>query len=66
MAADAISKADFKGFRACFAEGQMRADPAVIPKALLRWAVRPVEDDDLGKRILEEMAVTNLVLGVNC
>ncbi len=40
--------------------------PAKVPEALLKWVVKPVEDDDLADKILREMAVKSLVLGYNC
>ena len=40
--------------------------PAAVPRALMLWLRDPVVDDELGARILREMAVTELVLGYNC
>ncbi len=65
-AADAISKANFRAFRSCFGQDQFREGPAAIPRALLAWAVSPYEDDNLGRKILEEIAVKTIVLGMNC
>ena len=38
---------------------------ASVPKALLDWVADPREDDFLGNRILEELAPTMDILGVN-
>ena len=63
--ADAVSKADFGRFRRA-GGGELAAAPAVVPVELLRWAAAPVEDDDLGGRLLEDLAQRMMVLGRNC
>ncbi len=65
-AADALSKAQFGRFRESCPSVEFPSAPARLPEALLRWAVKPVQDDDLDKHILKELAVTQLVLGYNC
>jgi len=64
--ADALSQGDFRRFRAAAAAAGMEMDPVpgTVPRALLRWLVRPVADDDLGQRILVEMRASTAVLGV--
>ena len=65
--ADALSQGDFRRFRAAAAGAGVRpaAVPAVVPRALRRWLARPVPDDDLGQRILVELAATTPLLGYN-
>jgi len=65
--ADALSQGDFRRFRAAAAGAGIRpaAVPAVVPRALRRWLARPVPDDDLGQRILVELAATTPLLGYN-
>ena len=41
-------------------------EPAWIPLSLVSWVNNPVPDDDLGNKILCELAKRTLVLGVNC
>jgi hypothetical protein len=55
--ADALSKGDFRRFRSEPGIGAaLRADPAGVPLALLAWVARPVVEDELGTRILRELA----------
>jgi len=63
--ADALSQGDFRRFRAAAAAaGQdLRPVPAVVPRAIYKWLARPVVDDDLGQRILLEMAASTALLG---
>jgi hypothetical protein len=65
--ADALSKGDFRRFRAAAAEagGCPAVEPAAVPRALRRWLVRPKPDDELGQRILLEMAQGTPLLGYN-
>ena len=51
--ADALSKAAFRHFVALW-EGPL-PDASLIPRALLKWMQRPVEDPALGDRILAEI-----------
>jgi len=65
--ADALSQGDFRRFKAAAAAcgGSPAATPALVPRAIARWLVRPVADDDLGQRILREMAAGGVsLLGV--
>jgi hypothetical protein len=63
--ADALSQGDFRRFRAAAAAAGEVMDPvpAAVPRALLRWLVRPCADDDLGQRILCEMRTSAALLG---
>jgi len=62
--ADALSQGDFRRFRAAAAASGACLDvlPALVPRAIARWLARPVPDDDLGDRILREMAAGGTVL----
>ena len=60
--ADALSKADFARFRLSGGAG-FNLEPARIPRALLAWAAAPVVDDELGQKILAELAVSVPILG---
>ena len=62
--ADALSKADFKRFYELMPNRKL--NPARIPVALLEWINDPREDTKLGKKILQEMAKSTMVLGYNC
>lgn len=66
IAADALSKADFRTFRGSHETDTFSVQPAKVPKQLLKWAVMPHEDDDLDKKILTEIAAREPVLGINC
>jgi len=60
--ADDISKGQLKGASAN-EKWQLSAEPAAIPKAVLRWIDNPSEDDMLGAKILRELAQHTPVLG---
>ena len=60
--ADALSKADFAQFRS-IAGSQFDREPGRIPSTVLRWCAKPAVDDDLGQRILKELAKTSPILG---
>ena len=62
--ADALSKADFKRFYELMPN--RKVNPGRIPVALLEWINDPREDTKLGKKILQEMAKSTMVLGYNC
>ena len=62
--ADHLSKAEFKKFYDLMPE--RRLNPARVPATLLKWINNPVEDTNLGQRILKEMAQFTMVLGYNC
>jgi hypothetical protein len=66
--ADDLSKGLFSRFRSnvAVAGWELDALPAAVPRALLRWVANPVADDDLGQRILLELAESCQVLNVNC
>ena len=65
--ADALSQGNFRKFRSVAATVGLRLfpTPAAVPLALRRWVARPRADDDLGHRILAELAVSTPVLGYN-
>ncbi len=63
--ADALSKGDFGRFRRIPGGKEYGPTPERVPIALLRWAARPKEDDDLGRKILVELAKEISVLGHN-
>ena len=67
--ADALSKCAFSRFWD-LSEGagfsDLPLEPAWIPLSLVSWVNDPVPDDDLGDKILCELAKRTLVLGVNC
>jgi hypothetical protein len=64
--ADALSKGEFRRFRSTPGGETFDAAPGGVPKALLRWAAHPVDDDDLGGKILAELSREINVLGYNC
>jgi hypothetical protein len=67
--ADALSKAQFSKFRDIAREtqfGTLPVDPAWMPRSILAWLLSPAPDDDLGERILKEIALRTPVLGYNC
>jgi hypothetical protein len=63
--ADALSKADFRRFRreAAAAQWPLAVGPARVPGQLLAWLANPISDDELGSRLLDEMAGWGAVLG---
>jgi len=65
--ADALSKAEFKSFWeiADTAPWELYEQPMSVPASLLAWIANPVEDDDLGERLLKEIATAAPVLGYN-
>ena len=60
VAADALSKADFKTFYG-YKTG-MRVDPAKVPTSILKWLEDPSESLEFGQKIVEELNVTTKVL----
>lgn len=52
--ADELSKAKFDNLKKMMPE--MEADPAYVPRVILKWVRDPFIDMDLGKAILREMA----------
>ena len=60
--ADALSKSDFSRFRGVPEAAGLPAAPAVVPRALLAWIARPDVRDDLGSRILREIAAGGCVV----
>jgi hypothetical protein len=63
--ADSLSKADFYGFRqeALRAAWPLAIAPATIPTPILAWLQNPVQDDDLGQKILVHLSKFTPVLG---
>ena len=62
--ADALSKADFHKFKNC-GGNQFAIEPAVVPLSMLKWCAKPFVDDNLGQRLLRDLAVTLPILGYN-
>ena len=60
--ADALSKGDFRRFRAEPGGADLGLEPATVPKAMLTWTARPVVEDTLGTQILQELARSGLDL----
>ena len=65
--ADMLSKGKFELFKelAATEQYQMPTCMATVPNSLLAWVADPKEDDFLGNRILEELAVHMDILGVS-
>jgi hypothetical protein len=63
--ADALSKADFSRFRRISRDSGYPAAvaPAAVAGQLLAWLANPVEDEQLGVRLLAEIAKQGQVLG---
>ncbi len=64
--ADALSKADFARFRRCEGGSKFARGPGAVPMALFKWLARPEEDDEVGGKILSELATRMPVMGYNC
>ena len=65
--ADHLSKAEFREARQIATDNniEMNLDPLKIPQSILKWACNPQPDDQLGARILEEIAKSREILGYN-
>lgn len=66
--ADALSKADFPRFWGTAYQNsgfELGLEPAWVPPSLLRWVESPRPDDDLGLRILHDVASKGPVLGLS-
>jgi hypothetical protein len=63
--ADALSKADFMRFRQTAAASgwPLAVAPARVPARLLAWLADPRPDEELGAKLLDEMAAWGAVLG---
>ena len=66
--ADALSKCSFKKFweLATLANVTLPIDQSWSPPALLSWINKPIPDDNLGDKILQDLSKRTLVLGINC
>ena len=53
LAADSLSKSDFKKFFAVIPEAEEK--PRKVPGSFLRWLARPTEDMELGKKVVMEL-----------
>ena len=62
-ACDAISKADWNRFRRVMPHANPL--PACVPKVLEAWIQSPMEDRELGQKILREMKVDRNILGIH-
>ena len=65
LMADAISKADWAAFRQA-GGSELQSEPCKIPLAVLSWCQKPIPDDELGRKILTELAKDIPILGYNC
>jgi hypothetical protein len=63
--ADALSKADFRRFRgtATCQRWPLAVAPAWVPAHLLAWLADPRTDDELGSKLLDDIAARGPVLG---
>jgi len=66
--ADHLSKASFSQFWSLAREQHidLPLGPAWVPASLLKWIDNPVEDDNLGDKILSDLSKRTLILGFNC
>ena len=67
--ADALSKCAFNRFWSLADSAGysgLPIAPAWLPRSIILWVNDPMPDDDLGHRILSELATRTLVLGHNC
>ena len=66
--ADHLSKASFSQFWSLAREQHLDLPlgPAWVPASLLKWIDNPVEDDNLGDKILSDLSKRTLILGFNC
>ena len=60
LAADALSKADFKLFWNLMPDHNTSMEK--VPKAVIKWLMDPTIDMELGTKILQEMASSHQVL----
>ncbi len=62
-----FSKGDFPSFRSQAANANMQLDlePSWVPPALLVWVANPTDDDDLGQKILLDLADKTPIVGYN-
>lgn len=63
--ADALSKADWNRFKIAGGH-KLDLQPGKIPRALLKWCQQPVVDEQLGSRIIAELAQEIQIVGINC
>ena len=63
IAADALSKMDFKMFRNIMPD--YNKEMSEVPNTILRWLSNPLVHMEFGKRILTEMSKKHKVLGYN-
>jgi len=67
LMADALSKSAFTKFREAAPAGwRLPSAPETVPLAILRWLDRPGPDEDLGMKLLREIACKGPVLGLSC
>ena len=66
--ADALSKCSFDKFweLANQEEVPLPINQSWTPPALLSWINKPIPDDHLGDKILQDLSKRTLVLGINC
>ena len=65
--ADALSKAAFPKFWSMANSfPRIPHEPGWVPPALMKWLANPIYDEDLGHRILLQVAQKTSVIGYNC
>ena len=67
--ADALSKGAFNRFWAlagATVDVTLPLEPGWVPSSLLHWVSAPTADEDLGHKILLQIAQRTKVLGYNC
>ena len=65
LMADSISKANWTMFKAT-GGSLLDLEPLPVAHSFLKWAIKPVVDEDLGTKILAEIGEKQPVLGWNC
>jgi hypothetical protein len=66
VAADALSKADFRAFAETKERWRLPVGMAAVPPPILAWLDNPRLDESLGEKVLCHLRSKELVLGYNC
>ncbi len=66
--ADLLSKGLFCKFAEHAAEARwpLLPLPAAVPASIIRWVANPTADDQLGQKILRDLAESMPVINMNC
>ncbi len=66
--ADLLSKGMFCKFKeyAAGAGWVLEPLPAAVPKSVVRWVANPSADDQLGQKILKDLAESMPIINLNC